>query len=199
VTPQRLVSRKIATPLGPMFGAASPRGVCFLEFLQRRIPAALRATAPAESPHLDRLERELHAYFAGRLRRFRVALDLRGTPFQIEVWAQLTRIPYGTTRSYREIAAAVGKPTAFRAVGAANGKNPVSIVVPCHRLVGTTGALTGYGGGLHRKRRLLELERGSPPRELKRGVPPLKLERGSPPLELKRGLPPRSLEGQARG
>ena len=164
-----------------MLAAASPSGVCFLEFRKRRIPAALRATAPGESPHLDRLERELHAYFAGRLRRFRVPLDLRGTPFQKEVWAQLTQIPYGATRSYGEIATAVGRPSAFRAVGAANGKNPVSIVVPCHRLVGAAGALTGYGGGLHRKRRLLELERGSPP------------------LELERGSPPRSLEAQARG
>ena len=158
MTPQRLVSRKIATPLGPMLAAASPRGVCFLEFRKRRVPAALRATAPGESAQLDHLERELQAYFAGRLRRFRVPLDLRGTPFQKGVWARLRRIPYGTTRSYREIAAAVGKPTAFRAVGAANGKNPVSIVVPCHRLVGTDGGLHGYGGGLRRKRWLLAYE-----------------------------------------
>jgi O-6-methylguanine DNA methyltransferase len=162
VKKERLVSRKIATPLGPMLAAASPRGVCFLEFRKRRLPAALGASSPGDNRHLDRLERELTEYFAGKLRRFAVRLDLSGTPFQKEVWARLVRIPYGTTRSYGQVAAAVGRPSAFRAVGAANGKNPVSIVVPCHRLVGAGGGLTGYGGGLWRKRWLLAHENADP-------------------------------------
>ena len=149
-----------------MLAVASPRGIRFLEFRKRRLPAGLRTVAPGDSRHLDRLERELRAYFAGRLRRFRVPLDLRGTPFQKEVWARLMRIPYGATRTYADIATSVNRPSAFRAVGAANGKNPVSIVVPCHRLVGTTGALTGYGGGLSRKRRLIDLECAARRRDL---------------------------------
>jgi len=102
----------------------------------------------------------MRAYFAGQLRRFELPLDLAGTEFQKRVWLELTRIPYGETRTYQEMASAIGAPKAVRAVGAANGANPVVIVVPCHRVIGANGKLTGYGGGLPLKRRLLTLERG---------------------------------------
>jgi len=101
---------------------------------------------------------ELRAYFAGRLRVFSVPLDMEGTEFQLGVWNHLTRIPYGETRSYAQVAEAIGRPKAVRAVGAANGSNPVAIIVPCHRVIGSSGKLTGYGGGLPLKKRLLELE-----------------------------------------
>ncbi|HEX3744041.1 MAG TPA: methylated-DNA--[protein]-cysteine S-methyltransferase [Bryobacteraceae bacterium] len=101
---------------------------------------------------------ELRAYFAGKLHTFSVPLDMQGTEFQLSVWHRLCRIPYGETRSYAQIAEAVGRPTAVRAVGAANGSNPVAIIVPCHRVIGSNGKLTGYGGGLPMKKRLLELE-----------------------------------------
>lgn len=101
---------------------------------------------------------QVAAYLAGELREFDLEVALRGTEFQQRVWAALREIPYGETWSYSELAAAIGSPTAVRAVGLANGKNPVSIVVPCHRVVGANGSLTGYGGGMDRKRALLELE-----------------------------------------
>ena len=104
---------------------------------------------------------QLRAYFAGELRTFDVPLALQGTEFQQRVWAALQTIPYGETRSYGRLAADLGAPTACRAVGAANGRNPVSIIVPCHRVVGSTGALVGYGGGMHNKRTLIDLERGA--------------------------------------
>jgi methylated-DNA-[protein]-cysteine S-methyltransferase len=102
--------------------------------------------------------RQLRAYFAGQLRHFDLLLDLRGTDFQRRVWRELERIPYGETRSYRQIAEAIGAPRAVRAVGAANGANPIPIVVPCHRVIGANGKLVGYGGGLPLKKRLLQLE-----------------------------------------
>lgn len=104
--------------------------------------------------------RQLDAYFAGELTEFDLPLHLVGTPFQLRVWEQLRLIPYGETRTYGELAEALGSPGASRAVGLANGKNPVSIVVPCHRVVGAGGSLTGYGGGLARKKRLLAFESG---------------------------------------
>ncbi|MEU7476329.1 methylated-DNA--[protein]-cysteine S-methyltransferase [Lentzea sp. NPDC042327] len=105
------------------------------------------------------LERQLDAYFAGELKVFDVPLAPRGTPFQLEVWRELSTVPCGVTTTYGAIALAIGKPTASRAVGAANGRNPISIILPCHRVVGANGSLTGYGGGLPRKMRLLEMER----------------------------------------
>jgi methylated-DNA-[protein]-cysteine S-methyltransferase len=116
----------------------------------RRDPAAFRAAAE-----------QLGAYFAGELREFDLPLAPLGTPFQRAVWSALRDIPYGRTTSYAELAAAVGRPGAARAVGAANGRNPISIVIPCHRVIGAGGALTGYGGGLPRKRMLLDLEAAS--------------------------------------
>jgi methylated-DNA-[protein]-cysteine S-methyltransferase len=116
-----------------------------------RDPAAFREAAG-----------QLRAYFAGELREFDLALAPDGTPFQQEVWAALREIPYGQTITYSELAAAVGRARAVRAVGAANGRNPISIVIPCHRVIGAGGALTGYGGGLGRKRMLLDLEAAHP-------------------------------------
>jgi methylated-DNA-[protein]-cysteine S-methyltransferase len=101
---------------------------------------------------------ELRTYFAGILRVFRVPLDMQGTDFQLSVWHHLVKIPYGETRSYAQVAEAIGRPQAVRAVGAANGSNPVAIIVPCHRVIGANGKLTGYGGGLPLQKRLLELE-----------------------------------------
>jgi methylated-DNA-[protein]-cysteine S-methyltransferase len=115
----------------------------------KRDPGALREAAA-----------QLRAYFAGELREFDLALAPHGTPFQREVWSALREIPYGHTISYAELAAAVGRPDAARAVGAANGRNPIAVVIPCHRVIGASGALTGYGGGLGRKRLLLDLEAG---------------------------------------
>ncbi|MFJ7961305.1 methylated-DNA--[protein]-cysteine S-methyltransferase [Streptomyces sp. NPDC096319] len=109
----------------------------------------------------DETIRQLDAYFAGELTAFDLPLNLIGTPFQLRVWEQLLRIPYGETRTYGELAEELGNPGASRAVGLANGKNPVSIIVPCHRVIGAGGGLTGYGGGLDRKQRLLAFESGT--------------------------------------
>jgi methylated-DNA-[protein]-cysteine S-methyltransferase len=109
-------------------------------------------------PLLEETARQLGEYFAGERRAFDLPLELMGTDFQRRVWTELTRIPYGETRSYADIARHIGQPAAVRAVGAANGRNPISIIVPCHRVIGTSGALTGFGGGLDAKARLLALE-----------------------------------------
>jgi len=109
-------------------------------------------------PLAEEARKQLQAYFDGKLWRFDLPLDLDGTPFQVRVWRALLEIPYGKTWSYRELAAHIGTPKAVRAVGAANGANPVAIVVPCHRVIGANGKLTGYGGGLPVKQMLLELE-----------------------------------------
>src|ERR1019366_7056277 len=115
----------------------------------------VQGSHPGAHPISSEAVRQLRAYFGGQLRRFDLPLDMRGTPFQLRVWRELERIPYGETRSYRQIAAAIGAP---RAVRAANGANPIPIVVPCHRVIGASGKLVGYGGGLPLKKRLLELE-----------------------------------------
>jgi methylated-DNA-[protein]-cysteine S-methyltransferase len=116
------------------------------------------AWRPAPAGAFTDVVEQLDAYFAGELTEFDVELDMPGTDFQQRVWSALRAIPYGETRTYGEIAAQIGAPGASRAVGLANGRNPISIIVPCHRVVGSTGGLTGYGGGLHRKRILLALE-----------------------------------------
>jgi methylated-DNA-[protein]-cysteine S-methyltransferase len=122
-----------------------------------RLPASKRQD---RHPQLIKAERQLNDYFGGRRKRFSVKLDLRGTPFQRKVWRALLKIPFGETRTYGEIARQLGHPTAARAVGAANGKNPISIVAPCHRLVGSDGKLHGFAGGLKAKADLLKLECG---------------------------------------
>jgi O-6-methylguanine DNA methyltransferase len=166
-----VASRELATPLGPMVAGASDAGICLLEFVDRRmLPAQLasvrRRIGPVDGGDhalLDRLGDELDAYFAGRLRDFTVPLDAPGSAFQERVWAELRRIRYGETITYRELAARVGSPAASRAVGRANGSNRIAIVIPCHRVVAAGGGLGGYGGGLDRKRRLLHLEAGAQP------------------------------------
>jgi methylated-DNA-[protein]-cysteine S-methyltransferase len=116
-----------------------------------------------EHPMLRRTEQQLNEYFEGRRTTFDLALDLVGTPFQKSVWSALLRIPFGETRTYGEIAAQLGNPKAVRAVGAANGRNPLSIITPCHRVIGAHGELTGFAGGLGAKEYLLRLERSLPP------------------------------------
>ncbi len=169
--------QRIETPLGAMVAGATDRGLALLEFADRRmLETQLRRLAarrnvvavPTRNAVIDRIEDELARYFAGRLQRFTVPLDLAGTDFQIAVWRGLGDIPYGETRSYAEQAAALGRRTATRAVARANGDNRVAIVVPCHRVVGSDGRLTGYGGGLWRKKRLIELERSNAARTLAR-------------------------------
>ena len=130
---------------------AGPRGIREIRF------HAVEGGSPPEGL-LAEAVRQLHAYFAGELRDFVLPLELEGTDFQLRVWNALRTIGYGETRSYAEIATAIGAPQAVRAVGAANGRNPVSIVVPCHRVIGANGRLTGYGGGLPLKKRLLDME-----------------------------------------
>lgn len=162
-----LLTRRIATPLGPMIAVAGDAGLYLLEFADgRRVAAELRRLSRrigspivrGRHAHLDRVARELRRYFAGEAGEFRVPLALVGTPFQVAVWRRLLRIPRGRVVTYDRLARAIGRPGAQRAVGRANGSNPLAIVVPCHRVVGSDGALTGYGGGLPRKRRLLEIE-----------------------------------------
>jgi methylated-DNA-[protein]-cysteine S-methyltransferase len=144
---------------GPLFLAATEKGLLRLEFEGRKMRLnerqfGLRESKQALAPYL----RELDEYFAGDRREFSMPLDLRGTPFQLACWRALLAIPYGETRTYADIARSIGRPTAFRAVGMANNRNPVAIVVPCHRVIATGGSLCGYGGGLDLKRRLLDLE-----------------------------------------
>ncbi|MBC8327834.1 MAG: methylated-DNA--[protein]-cysteine S-methyltransferase [Planctomycetes bacterium] len=167
-----LTVTRLPTPLGPMVAVATEAALCLLEFGERRaleteLGKLLRARnglfVPGSNAVLDRVAAELDRYFAGALRDFDLPLAPQGTPFQRAVWAALREIPYGATRSYADVARAVGRPQAVRAVGAANGANPIPILIPCHRVVGSDGSLTGYGGGLWRKRRLLELEGGWAP------------------------------------
>ena len=134
---------------------ASASGIRAIEFDAGPVPECPRND---RNPLLLEAARQLRAYFAGRLREFCLPLDIEGTDFQKRVWGQVAAIPYGETRSYLQIAVAIGSPMGVRAVGAANGANPVPIVVPCHRVIGAHGKLVGYGGGLGMKKRLLELE-----------------------------------------
>jgi AraC family transcriptional regulator of adaptative response/methylated-DNA-[protein]-cysteine methyltransferase len=158
----------LETPLGPMVAGATAAGVCLLEFsdrrmleaqfdrLRRRFPVPI---VPGDSDHLRQLRTELQDYFGGRRREFTLPLLYPGTPFEEKVWNHLLEIPCGETRSYQDIARSLGQPGASRAVGRANGMNRIAILIPCHRVVNQNGELGGYGGGLWRKRILLELER----------------------------------------
>lgn len=175
----------VTSLVGPLFLAASGQGLVALEFDERlpgqqtirpnprdlgseRGSESERSTSDRARYKAIRFEeseravqpyaRELEEYFAGRRREFSFPLDLRGTEFQLACWRALLQIPYGETRTYADIARAVGKPTGFRAVGMANNRNPLAIVVPCHRVIASDGTLCGYGGGLDVKRKLLELE-----------------------------------------
>lgn len=139
--------------------AVSEKGLVFLEFDRGKFPPKKSKYGWAESAaKLESYARGLDEYFAGERREFSFPLDLRGTPFQLACWNALLKIPYGETRSYADIARAIGHENAFRAVGMANNRNPIAIVVPCHRVLASDGTLCGYGGGLDLKRKLLELE-----------------------------------------
>jgi len=162
----------VESMVGPLFLAASGRGLVALEFdvrlpgqqSIRPNPRDLRQEGNTKivfeesSAAMQRYVEELEQYFSGKRRKFDFPLDLRGTHFQLSCWHALLAIPCGETRSYADIARAVGKPNAFRAVGMANNRNPIAIVVPCHRVIASDGGLCGYGGGLEVKRKLLELE-----------------------------------------
>jgi len=158
---------RIMTPLGPMLAGATDTAVCLLEFADRRmLELQLRRVRKyfsafflaASNPVLERLTVELEKYFAGTLQQFTVPLAVPGTEFQQSVWHRLEEIPYGRTVSYTDIAVALRAPRSVRAVARANGDNRIAILIPCHRVIGANGDLTGYGGGLWRKKRLLELE-----------------------------------------
>jgi AraC family transcriptional regulator of adaptative response/methylated-DNA-[protein]-cysteine methyltransferase len=160
----------IETPLGTVVAAATRDALVFLEFGDRPgLPTPLahaearlkRSCTLGSLPVLERLRSQLDEYFAGTRSTFDVPLRAKGTPFQEQVWKELLTIPAGVTRSYGDVAKAIGRPTAVRAVAAANGDNPISILIPCHRVIGADGTLTGYGGGLWRKQKLLDLERGA--------------------------------------
>lgn len=164
-----LYLHRLKTPLGPMLAGATEDAVCLLEFIDRpMLPTQLtrirkrfsETPIPQSNPMIARLSTQLEDYFNGKLQDFDIPLDLRGTPFQESVWNVLLKVPYGQTASYADLARQIGNPGAVRAVARANGDNRMAILIPCHRIIGSDGSLTGYGGGLHRKRFLLELEQG---------------------------------------
>jgi len=153
----------VETPVGPLYVRADAGALMMLSFVDgdpRDLPRG-GAHGPSRTI-VDAVERQLHEYFAGRRTAFDVPVHLKGAPFQLRVWRALLAIPYGETTTYGQVAKLVGEPDAARAVGAANASNPIVIIVPCHRVIGVNGRLVGYGGGLHRKRILLDLESGKP-------------------------------------
>ena len=161
------VYTEIETPIGEMLAAATDTQLLLFEFPHRRmfdtqLDRVRRAVGcelvAGESPVFSQLRSQLDEYFQGRRREFTVPLHVPGTPFQMKVWAELQRIPIGTTTTYARLAASIGQPNAVRAVARANGDNRIAVIIPCHRVIGSNGELVGYGGGLWRKRKLLELE-----------------------------------------
>lgn len=158
---------RIDTPIGPIMVGAVDEGICLLEFtdrrmletqlevLEKRFDAVL---TPGENKHFDQLDRELKEYFGGERKEFTVPLSFPGSPFQKEVWDSLTKIPFGSTRSYKQQSIVLNNPKAIRAIAHANGENRLAILIPCHRIIGSDGNLVGYGGGLWRKQYLLDLE-----------------------------------------
>jgi len=161
----------VETPIGPMIAGSRAGSLILLEFTNRRLMEAqietlgkrFKATfLPEDNAVIRQTRRELDEYFAGKRREFTIPLDYPGTPFEVKVWTELLKIPYGETRSYEELAEITSAKAAVRAVGSANGRNRIAIVIPCHRVVNKSGALGGYGGGLWRKQTLLALEQGQP-------------------------------------
>jgi AraC family transcriptional regulator of adaptative response/methylated-DNA-[protein]-cysteine methyltransferase len=162
----------ISTPLGPMIAIADDHALHLLEFMDRKaLPTELKRLSERTpgglgfgrtKPHAM-IANELEDYFKGRLRNFRAPVKLHGSPFTQAVWRELQAIPMGQTRSYSQLAAQLGRPSAVRAVARANGDNQLALIIPCHRVIGADGSLTGYGGGLHRKRALLDLEQQAAP------------------------------------
>jgi methylated-DNA-[protein]-cysteine S-methyltransferase len=150
---------RIESPIGPLLLAADEAGLREIRFVNGRHPAQPESFWKEDrSSHSETIS-QLHAYFAGELESFDLQLAPQGTPFQLGVWRSLCEIPFGQTISYGELASRIGNPKASRAVGLANGSNPIPIVIPCHRVIGSNGKLTGYGGGLPIKEKLLALER----------------------------------------
>ena len=161
---------RLATPLGPLTLAGDDGGLREIHFSGRGEGSRSGPSSREDRESFREAIAQLTAYFAGELERFELALAPVGTPFQLAVWSKLLEIPYGETTTYGELARRIGAPAASRAVGAANGRNPIPIVIPCHRVIGSDGSLTGYGGGLDIKRRLLALEsRRRPGAEAPRG------------------------------
>lgn len=164
---QKIYIHKIDSPLGLLTVGATSKGICLLEFdNEQRIAKHLDqfnkreevVLINATSDLIIQAEEQLKKYFNGELKTFDLQLDMVGTNFQLKVWKELLKVPYGITRSYKEQAVAVGDLKAIRAVATANGENRISIIIPCHRIIGADGSLTGYGGGIWRKQKLLELE-----------------------------------------
>jgi methylated-DNA-[protein]-cysteine S-methyltransferase len=156
---ETLFYSRYESPMTKLLLGASEKGLLVAEFDRGQLPSAKGAAQWQESrEELRPYTAELDEYFAGQRRQFSFHLDLRGTFFQLQCWLALLEIPYGETRTYADIARAIGKPQAFRAVGLANNRNPVAIIVPCHRVIASDGTLCGYGGGLDLKQKLLVLE-----------------------------------------
>jgi methylated-DNA-[protein]-cysteine S-methyltransferase len=154
-----MISTVYQSPIGKLTLVSDGEALTHLDFETTKTPAP---KAPRGSDKVLALaSKELDAYFAGALKRFSVPVRANGTDFQRRCWAALQKIPYGATRSYGQQAIAIGNPNAMRAVGLANGKNPIAVIIPCHRVIGANGSLTGFGGGLPRKQFLLELEQGA--------------------------------------
>ncbi len=165
-----IIMTELATPLGPMFAGATTQGVCLLEFTNRirlekemkDLKEVLHADMqPGRNSHLDQLEKELNEYFLGKRKIFSIALHTPGTEFEKSVWTKLQEIPYGRTWSYKEQSVAMNNPKAIRAVAATNGRNRLAIVIPCHRVIGTDGTMTGYAAGIEKKKWLLNFERSN--------------------------------------
>jgi methylated-DNA-[protein]-cysteine S-methyltransferase len=171
------VFKEVASPVGRLKLVASEAGLAAVLW-EDDDPCRVRLgpmTEGSEHPTLLETARQLAVYFEGSLKAFSIPLDVKGTEFQRRVWAALLTIPFGHTRSYSQIARQIGHPTAVRAVGAANGRNPLSIVAPCHRVVGASGALTGFAGGLGAKRYLLDLETSGHHKGRRADAPPPRL------------------------
>lgn len=160
--------KRIDTPLGRMRVGATDKGICLFDFQFRRTVEGMMERverllddkfAEGDSPYFAVLELQIAEYFDGTRKEFDIPLHLAGTPFQKSVWEALQNIPFGETRSYKQQSLAMGQEKAIRAIASANGDNPVAIIVPCHRIIGEGGSLTGYSGGLQRKKQLLDLER----------------------------------------
>ena len=157
--------RTVESPIGPLTLAGDGSTLMHLRMTEQSHEPDRSGWTPAGADAFADVVEQLNAYFAGTLTEFDVDLELHGTEFQRKVWAALQTIPYGQTRSYGEIAEQIGSPSASRAVGLANGRNPISIIVPCHRVIGVAGSMTGYGGGIDRKKMLIALEKTQAPAE----------------------------------
>jgi methylated-DNA-[protein]-cysteine S-methyltransferase len=154
-----MISSIYEGPIGKFTLVSNGKALTHLDFEKTKTPAPKHPRGGDKI--LDAARRELDLYFAGKLKRFSVAVEPEGTPFQRQCWAALQKIPYGQTRTYGEQAKIIGNPKAMRAVGLANGRNPIAVIIPCHRVIGADGGLTGFGGGLPRKKFLLDLEAGT--------------------------------------